>query len=86
MNYIHTLFMPNLKKILVHIVTSLNYMRSGIYFSGFFRGVFLYLINFAGRISEAVMGGAGGGGHYIFLGCRVAFRVRCSSVRCSIAQ
>ncbi len=63
-------------------------MRSGIYFSGFFRGVFLYIINFAGRISEAAMGGAG---DIIFFRVPSSlFRVRRSSVgcsvRCSVAQ
>ncbi len=31
---------------------------------GIFRGFSLYNINFAGRISEAAMGGAGGGGRH----------------------
>jgi hypothetical protein len=29
---------------------------------GFCAGFFLYIINFAGRVSEAAMGGSGGGG------------------------
>ncbi len=67
-------------------------MRSGIYFGGFFRGVFIYIINFAGRISEAAMGGAGrGAGDIIFFRVPSSlFRVRRSSVgcsvRCSVAQ
>ncbi len=59
-----------------------------VYFGGFFpqAGIFagfsLHIINFAVRSSEAAMGR----GHYIVQGSCSSFRVRRSSVGCSLSQ
>jgi hypothetical protein len=46
-------------------VVLLNYMRSGFFSLGFFTGFSINIINFAGTISEAVMGGAGDAQHSV---------------------
>jgi hypothetical protein len=48
---------------------------------GYFAGFSLNIINFVGRISEAAIGR----GHFFRVQC-MSFRVRRSSVGCSIAQ
>ena len=68
-------------------VALLNYLSSGILRRIFsqtkiFAGFSLHIINFAVRISEA----ATDRGNYIFRMPRISFKVRRSSVGCSIAQ
>ncbi len=68
-------------------VALLNYISSGILRRIFFQtqifgGFSLHIINFGLKISEA----ATDRGHYIFRMPRILFKVRRSSVGCSIAQ
>jgi hypothetical protein len=68
-------------------VAPLNYISSGILWpifcqTGIFAEFSLYIINFAGRISEAAMDR----GHYFFRMPSSSFRVRRSSVGCRVAQ
>jgi hypothetical protein len=68
-------------------VALLSYKGSGILWrifsrTGIFAGLSLQIINFAVRISKAGSGGV----HYIFRMLRNSFRVRRSSVGCSVAQ
>ena len=68
-------------------VDIMNYISSGLLWrifcqTGIFAGFSLHIINFAVRSSEAAMGR----GHYIVQGSCSSFRVRRSSVGCSLAQ
>ncbi len=85
-----SLFNPNLINMNVHSATcscSVELYKQWYTFADFFpngnfAGFSLHIINFAARISEA----ATDRGHYIFRMPCISFKVRRSSVGCSIAQ